>query len=93
MLGPTSCEGEPEPDQEIDGPATVLDFVPPKRVRRASRFARAVVLALLLVTVPQLEVRADEAAVTAPLPRSTAQAPQQWLQDVQEGEGLRRRLH
>lgn len=27
------AEGEPEPDQEFEGPATVLDFVPPKQDR------------------------------------------------------------
>lgn len=33
-------DGEPEPDHEIDGPATVLDFVPPKQLGRASRVAQ-----------------------------------------------------
>jgi hypothetical protein len=31
-----AADDEAEPDEEIDGPATVLDFAPPKRVRRVS---------------------------------------------------------
>jgi hypothetical protein len=35
------ADGEPEPDDEIDGPAMVLDFVPPKRLDRKLRIAQA----------------------------------------------------
>ena len=96
-------DGEPEPDQEFDGPAAVLDFVPPKRVVRASRVAQVVSLALFLVAVPYAIARADQApAITRPL--STVEAPAQccricrkslWRclyqfdQEVQEGAGLR----
>ena len=67
-------DGEPEPDQAIDGPATVVDFVPPKPVGRASRVVQAMTVALLLVTVPHLDARADQApAMTRPL--STTEAP------------------
>jgi hypothetical protein len=31
------ADGEPEPDQEIDGPATVSDIVPPRRCCRICR--------------------------------------------------------
>jgi hypothetical protein len=30
------AEGEPEPDEETDGPATVLNFAPPKRAAGSS---------------------------------------------------------
>ena len=67
-------DAEPEPDKEMDGPTTVLDFVPPKRVERRSRIAQALALTLLLVTVPHLDARAnEEPAITRPV--STSQAP------------------
>ncbi len=71
-------EAEPEPDQEMDGPATVLEFAPPGRLAPRSRLAQAVALALLLVAAPLLEARADQAPLmTRALPMSTAQtAPQ-----------------
>jgi hypothetical protein len=67
-------DGEPEPDEEIDSPATVLDFVPPKWLNQASRVAQALGLALLLVTAPRVEAHADQTPAVAPLPMSTAQA-------------------
>jgi hypothetical protein len=69
------ADGEPEPDRELEGPAVVLDLVPPKRIRRTMRATRAVALALLLVALPSSEgTRADQAAATTgPLPMSTAQ--------------------
>jgi hypothetical protein len=45
-------DGEAEPDDEVDGPPTVVDFVPPKRVGRASRIAQALALAVLLLMMP-----------------------------------------
>jgi hypothetical protein len=56
------------PREEADGPATVLDFVPPKRISRTSRLAQTLALGLLLVTVPHVDARADQATVVAPLP-------------------------
>jgi hypothetical protein len=73
-------------DSEPDGPAVILDLVPPKRVSRASRIAQALALVLLLVTVPRLEAGADQAAVVAPLPMSTAQAPQQCCRVCRKGK-------
>ena len=74
----SAADDEAEPDEEIDGPATVLEFAPPGRLRRVSRLAQAVALALLLVAAPLLEARADQAPLmTRALPMSTAQtAPQ-----------------
>src|ERR671918_1550407 len=46
-------------DSELDGPAVILDLVPPKRVGRARRIAQALALALLLMTVPRLDAHAD----------------------------------
>jgi hypothetical protein len=67
-------DADGEPDQEFDGPATVLDFVPPKLVGRASRVAQALTVALLLVMVPHLDARSDQAsAMTRPL--ATAETP------------------
>ena len=62
----------------------MLDFVPPKQVVRASRVAQALALALLLVTVPQLDARADQApAMTRAL--STAEAPAQCCRICRKG--------
>ena len=71
-------------DSEPDGPAVILDLVPPKQICRASRIVQAVALALLLVTVPRLDARADQAPVVAPL--STAQAPQQCCRVCRKGQ-------
>lgn len=73
-------------DSEPDGAAVILDLVPPKRVSRASRIVQALALALLLVTIPHLEAQADQAAVVAPLPMSTAQAPQQCCRVCRQGK-------
>jgi hypothetical protein len=79
------ADGEHEPDQEIDGPATVLDFVPPKQVDRLSRVAQALALALFLVTVPYATARADQApAIMRPLP--TAEAPAQCCRICRKGQ-------
>ena len=78
-------DGEPEPDDEIDGPATVTDFAPPKRVGRVSRVARALPLAVLLLTMPHVIARADQApAITQPL--STAEAPVQCCRICRKGQ-------
>jgi hypothetical protein len=81
------ADGEPEPDHEMDGPAVVLDFVPPKRRGRASRVARAVAVALLLVILPDIDARAGQTTVVAPLPMSSAQTtPQQCCRVCQKGK-------
>jgi hypothetical protein len=80
------ADGEPEPDDETDGPATVLDFVPPKRIERPSRIASALAFALLLMTAVPGESHADEGPVVAPLPMSTAQAPQQCCRICRKGQ-------
>jgi hypothetical protein len=78
-------DGEAEPDQEIDGPATVFDIVPPKRSYRPSRAAQVLTLALFLVTAPHAIARADQApAVTRPL--STAEAPAQCCRICRKGQ-------
>jgi len=78
-------DGEPEPDEEVDGPATVVDIVPPKRLGDASRIVQALALALLLVTVPYAVARADQApAMTRPL--STAEAPAQCCRICRKGQ-------
>ena len=78
-------DGEAEPDQEIDGPATVFDIVPPKRRCRWSLVAQALALALFLVTVPYATARADQApAITRPL--STAEAPTQCCRICRKGQ-------
>jgi hypothetical protein len=64
----------------------VLDLLPPKRISRARCVALALALALLLVTVPRLEARADQTPVVAPLPMSTAQAPQQCCRACRKGK-------
>jgi hypothetical protein len=79
-------DGEPEPDEELDGLPIVVDFVPPKRARRASRVARAVALALLLATVPLVKSYADQGPVIAPLPISTAEAPAQCCRICRKGQ-------
>jgi hypothetical protein len=63
----------------------VLDLLPPKRLGRVAQIARAVALGLLLAPLP-LEARADQAAVVAPLPMSTAQAPQQCCRMCKKGK-------
>jgi hypothetical protein len=73
-------------DSEPDGPAVILDLVAPKRTAWASRMVQALALALLLVTVPRLDARADQAPVVAPLPMSTAQAPQQCCRVCRKGQ-------
>jgi hypothetical protein len=79
------ADGEPEPDKEIDGPATVLDFVPPKRVERRFGIAQALALTLLLVTVSHLDARAnEEPAITRPV--STSQVPRQCCRMCQKGQ-------
>jgi hypothetical protein len=79
-----AADGEPEPDEGIDGAATVLDFGPPKRVGWAPRIERGLALSLLLVTVPHLDGRADQApAITRPL--SAAEAPQQGCRICRKG--------
>ena len=81
------AEGEPEPDLQMDGPATVLDFGPPKHTRRRSRLAQAVALALLLVAAPLLEAHADQAPLmTRALPMSTAQTAPQCCRMCQKGK-------
>jgi hypothetical protein len=78
-------DGEPEPDHEIDGPATVLDFVPPKQLSRASRVAQVLALTLLVVMVPYTVARADQApAITLPL--STTEAPAQCCRICRKGQ-------
>ena len=47
---------------EPDGPAVILDLVPPKRIGRESRIVQALALALLLVTVPRLDAPARRRA-------------------------------
>ena len=79
-------DAEPEADEEIDGPATVLDFVPPKRIERPSRVASALGHALLLMTAPHVDARAHQAIVMAPLPTSIAQAPQQCCRICRKGQ-------
>ena len=66
--------------------AQVLDLVPPQQIGRVARIAQAVALALLLATVPQIDARADEVPVVAPLPMSTAQAPQQCCRVCRKGQ-------
>ena len=73
-------------DREPDGPAVILDLVPPKRVSRASRIAQALALTMLLVTMPRLDARADQAPVVAPLRMSAAQAPAQCCRMCQKGK-------
>jgi hypothetical protein len=73
-------------DSEPDGPAVILDLVPPKRIGRASRLAQAVAIAMLLVTVPQIDVRADQSPALTPLPMSTAQAPAQCCRVCSKGQ-------
>jgi DNA-binding transcriptional LysR family regulator len=63
-----------------------LDLVPPKQIGRVARIARAVALGLLLVMVPEIAARADQASIVAPLPMSTAQAPQQCCRICQKGK-------
>jgi hypothetical protein len=78
-------DGEAEPDDEVDGPPTVVDFVPPKRVGRASRIAQALALAVLLLMMPRAIARADQAlAVTGPL--STTEAPAQCCRICRKGQ-------
>jgi hypothetical protein len=69
----------------MDGPALVLDFVPPKGVSQAARLAKSVTLALWLVMVSDIDARADQAPV-APLPMSTAEAPQQCCRICRKGQ-------
>jgi hypothetical protein len=79
------ADGEAEPDQEIDGPATVFDIVPPKRSCRPSRVAQALALALFFVTVPYTTARADQPpAITLPL--STTEAPAQCCRICRKGQ-------
>ena len=56
-------DGEPEPDDEINGPATVVEFVAAKRVGRVSRVAKALALAMLLVMVPLVNGHAAQGAI------------------------------
>jgi hypothetical protein len=79
------ADGEPEPDQEIDGPATVSDIVPPRRCCRPSRVAQALALGLFLVTVPYTIARADPAP-TITLPLSTSEAPTQCCRICRKGQ-------
>ena len=78
-------DGEPEPDDEIEGPATVVDIVPPRRLGDALRVVQPLALALLLVTVPHAVARSDQApAVTLPL--SAAEAPTQCCRICRKGQ-------
>jgi hypothetical protein len=79
-------DGEPEPDDEIDGPATVLDFAPPEQRDRKSGIAQALAIALLLVTMPLVDRHADQTPVVAPLPMSTAQVPAQCCRICRNGQ-------
>jgi hypothetical protein len=79
------ADGEPEPDGELDGPATVLDFVPPKWISRASRVAQVLALALFLVTVPYGIARADQ-ALAMMLSLSTTEAPAQCCRICRRGQ-------
>jgi hypothetical protein len=72
-------------------PETVLDIRSPKR--RAGRLVQAVAVALLLVSAPYALARADQANVVAPLPMSTAQAPQQCCRVCRKGQTVWRQLH
>jgi hypothetical protein len=84
-------DGEPEPDEEIEGPATVVDIVPPRRLGDALRIVPALALALLLVTVPHaVAVRPSTGRDAAALKRASADAV---LQDLPQGAAVRRRLH
>ena len=68
-------------------PNQVLDLLPPKRLGRVAQIARAVALALLLVMVPGIDARADQAPLmTKPLPMSTAEAPQQCCRMCKKGK-------
>jgi hypothetical protein len=70
------ADGEPEPDHEIDSAPIVLDEVRAKRASRALRCLPALALALPLA-IPHLKAHANQAAVVAPLPMSTAQTASQ----------------
>jgi hypothetical protein len=79
------ADGEPERDQEVDGPATVVDLVPPKRSYRPSLAAQVLALVLLPVTAAHPIGRADQApAVTRPL--STTEAPAQCCRICRKGQ-------
>jgi hypothetical protein len=78
-------DGESEPDDEIDGPAAVLDFVPSKRIIRSSRIAQALALALLVATAPYTVARSDQAP-TLTLPLSTAETPAQCCRICRKGQ-------
>ena len=79
-------DGEPEPYEERDGAATVLDFVPPKWLSLASPVAQVVALALLLVTAPLVKSHADQGPVITPLPMLTAQAPAHCCRICRKGQ-------
>ena len=64
----------------------VLDLLPPKQIGRVARIAQAVALALLLVTVPQIDAHADQAPAMTPLPTSTTEAPAQCCRMCQKGK-------
>ena len=68
------------------GPGPVLEIVPPKQRGRAARVVQAVAVAMLLVTAPYAEARADQAPAVAPLPVSTAQTPQQCCRVCRKGQ-------
>jgi hypothetical protein len=64
----------------------VPDLLPLKRLGRVAQIARAVALALLLVTVPQIDARADQASAMTPLPTSTSETPQQCCRMCKKGK-------
>jgi hypothetical protein len=84
-------DGESEPDEEVDGPATAVDIVPPKRLGDASRIAQALALVLLLVTVSYAAARSDQAPAhdAAVLKRGSADAV---LPEATKLEGFMTRL-
>ena len=65
----------------------VPDLLPPKQLSRVAQIARAVALGLLLMVVPGIDARADQAPLmTKPLPMSTAEAPQQCCRMCKKGK-------
>jgi hypothetical protein len=76
------ADAEPEPD-EMDSAPVVLDVVRAKRAL-VTRCLRAVAVAFLLVTMPEVDTRADQApAVTLPI--NTAETATQCCRMCRKG--------
>jgi hypothetical protein len=78
-------DADAEPDQEMDAAPIVLDIVRAKRAGLATRCMRALVLALLFVTMPQVDARAGQAA-TVTLPITIAQTAPQCCRMCRKGK-------